>query len=114
MLPKLVRDFAVILLCVVVGKALANLLPIAFPGSIIGMVLLFILLSSGLVQAHWVERGSSLLIKYMAVMFVPIGVGLINYLDLLEQNLLAFLLSSLVSTFVTMALVGLTYKKLKP
>jgi len=114
MYAKLVRDFAIILVCMLAGKSLANLLPVAFPGSIIGMVLLFILLSSGLIQAHWVERGSSLLIKYMAVMFVPIGVGLINYLDLLQQNVAAFLLSSLVSTFVTMALVGLIYKKLKP
>ena len=39
------RDFMVIVACLLVGKTLAAILPFAFPGSIIGMLLLFVLLA---------------------------------------------------------------------
>lgn len=39
------RDFMVIVACLLAGKSVAAILPFAFPGSIIGMLLLFVLLS---------------------------------------------------------------------
>lgn len=110
---RLVRDFAIILACTLAGLWVSELLPFPFPGSIIGMVLLFLALLGGLVKADWVEGGSSLLITWMAVMFVPLGVGLVDYLGLLGAGVVPFLLSTVVSTFVTMAVVGLAYERLR-
>lgn len=113
MFPRIVRDFAIILACTLAGLWIATLLPFAFPGSIIGMLLLFAALATGVVKPDWVERGSNLLIRYMAVMFVPLGVGLVSYLGVLERGLLPFAISTVVSTFVTMAVVGLVFEKVK-
>ncbi len=59
------RDFLVIVACLLAGKTLAVILPFAFPGSIIGMLLLFVLLSLQLVKLHWVELGAGLLLRHM-------------------------------------------------
>lgn len=43
---KYLRAIVLIYICLFVGNAIAALLPIAIPGSIIGMLLLFALLST--------------------------------------------------------------------
>lgn len=78
------------------------------------MILLFGLLSAGVVQADWVERGSGVLVRHMAVMFVPLGVGLVAYLDVLRDGIFPFALSTLVSTIVTMAVVAWAFERSRP
>ena len=70
------RDFLVIIACLLAGKAVAAILPFAFPGSIIGMLLLFVLLSLQIVRFSWVELGGGLLLRHMGVLFVPVAVGM--------------------------------------
>lgn len=110
---RIVRDLLVIMVFAEVGRGLTSLLPFSFPGSIIGMLMLFVALSAGWIKLSIVEAGAGVLIKYMAVMFVPIGVGLIGYIGLLEHNAAAFLVSTFVSTFVSMAVVGGVYQRLR-
>lgn len=62
---KYLRPIALIYLCLFTGDALAALLPIAIPGSIIGMLLLFTLLSLQILPTKWVKPGCQLLIRYM-------------------------------------------------
>ena len=75
------------------------------------MLLLFGLLSAGVVRADWVEQGSGLLARNMAVMFVPLGVGLVAYLDVLRDGVVPFALSTVVSTLVTMSVVAWTFDR---
>ena len=105
------RAFAVILACTFAGQWIASLLPFAFPGSIIGMALLFAALATGLVKPAWIECGAELLLRYMALMFVPLGVGLVAYLGVLETGAVPFLLSTIASTLVTMLVVGFVFEK---
>lgn len=110
---RIVRDMAILLACTLAGECIAKLLPFPFPGSIIGMLLLFVALVTGLVKADWVERGATLLLRHMAVMFVPLGVGLVGYLGLLGGGALPFVLSTVVSTFATLAVVGLVFTRVR-
>lgn len=113
MILRAVRDLALLFTFALVGQAVAPHLPFTLPGSVVGMLLLFLALASGAIKLDWVERGSGLLIKYMAVMFVPLGVGLVAYLKVIEQGALPFVLSTLVSTFVTMAVAGLLFERIR-
>lgn len=112
-MARMARDLAVILAFMGAGRLLAGLLPFSFPGSIIGMLLLFCALAAGWARLEWVQDGAGLLLKHMAVMFVPVAVGLVGYLGLLERNATAFAVSTLLSTFVTMAVVGLAYQRMR-
>ncbi|GAL03697.1 antiholin-like protein LrgA [Photobacterium aphoticum] len=47
------------------------------------------------------------MIKHMALLFVPVGVGLINYLDLIQNNSLIILLSTIGSSVVVFVVIGI-------
>ncbi|MCE0555433.1 MULTISPECIES: CidA/LrgA family protein [unclassified Motilimonas] len=111
---SIVRAFAIILLALVGGKAVAYLLPFNFPASIIGMLVLFIGFNTGVVKVHWVQPGAHYLLKYMALLFIPIGVGLINYFDLVIAQWPALLASITFGTFIVMAIVGHVFQRINP
>ncbi|MDA5543658.1 MULTISPECIES: CidA/LrgA family protein [Yersinia] len=100
------RAFAIIYLCLWAGKALALLLPITIPGSIIGMLILFALLASQVLPSTWVKPGCHLLIRYMALLFVPIGVGVMQYYDQLTKQFGPIVVSCFVSTLIVMLVVA--------
>ena len=104
------RGFLIILLFLSLGKLLRGYLPIAFPASIIGLILLFIALSTSLIKAKWIMMSGHFILKYMALLFIPIGVGLLNYFDLIINHWLAILCSLLFTTLFIMLLVGHFYQ----
>ena len=60
------RAFVLIYACLYAGIFLSSLLPIAIPGSIIGMLILFFLLALQILPAQWVNPGCNILIRYGA------------------------------------------------
>ncbi|WP_407274765.1 CidA/LrgA family protein [Dickeya ananatis] len=58
--------------------------------------------------SRWVKPGCQLLIRYMALLFVPIGVGVMNYYGVVRDQFGPIVVSCLVSTFVVMTVVGYT------
>jgi len=104
------RGFLIILLFVSVGKLMSSYLPFSFPGSIIGLILLFSALNLGLVKVEWIMMSGSLLLKYMALLFVPIGVGLINHLELIFDNWFVITFSFIFTTLLILLSVGHLYQ----
>jgi holin-like protein len=103
---QFLRAFLAIYLCLWAGNALAALLPLAIPGSILGMLILFFLLSLQILPAAWVKPGCHLLIRYMALLFVPIGVGVMNYYDQIRAQFGPLVVSCIVSTLIVMVVVA--------
>lgn len=95
-------------------NGLTSLLHIPLPGSIIGMILLFLLLESGVIRLNWVEAGASWLLAELLLFFIPSAIGVMNYSKLLESFGLQVLAVVLVGTFAVMAssglLTGVIYK----
>lgn len=106
------RGFLIILLFLSFGKLISAYLPIPFPASIIGLVLLFIALSTSLIKVHWIIMSGNFILKYMALLFIPIGVGLLNYFDLIASHWLVIVLSLLFTTLFIMFVVGHFYQYL--
>lgn len=101
-----IRSFALIYLCLFIGNFLSALLPITIPGSILGMLILFILLCLQLLPPLWLKPGCHLLIRYMALLFVPIGVGVMNYYHELSSQFGPLVVSCVISTLMVMVVVG--------
>ncbi|AIQ55254.1 MULTISPECIES: CidA/LrgA family protein [Paenibacillus] len=95
-------------------NTLTPLLHLPIPGSIIGMLILFLLLEAGAVRLSWVEVGASWLLAELLLFFIPSAVGVMKYTSLLEVNGLQVLAVVLVGTFAVMAgsglLTGAIYK----
>lgn len=108
----LLRSAFIILAFLLIGKWITYLIAWSIPGSVIGLILLFIALSIRVIPLSWVKPTGDLLLGYMTLFFVPVGVALLNYSELLSQYWLAILLSSVVSTVMVLLVVGLCYQKL--
>ncbi|SFN94636.1 CidA/LrgA family protein [Xenorhabdus japonica] len=100
------RAFALLYLCLIAGNIISALLPFSLPGSIIGLLLLFCLLAFQIIPSHWVKPGCNLLMKNMTLLFLPIGVGIMNYYSQLSQQMFPILLSCIVSTIIVMVVVA--------
>lgn len=109
---RYLRAFIIICLCLYAGNGIAALLPVTIPGSIIGMLILFTLLATQILPADWVKPGSHLLIRYMALLFVPISVGVMSYTDILSAQFGPIVVSCVVSTFIVLLTVGLVSHRL--
>lgn len=86
---------------------------LAIPGSIVGMLVLFISLQLKLVPLQWVKPTSDLLLKYLALFFVPFGVGLMEYFNLIKNNLMGMLVAIFLSTLFTLWITAWIFKKFK-
>ncbi|HLR80439.1 MAG TPA: CidA/LrgA family protein [Bacillota bacterium] len=72
------------------------------PGSVMGMVLFFILLLSKVFNPKWIEQGASLLIRHLPLLFLPATVGAIAYLELFSGRGLWLVGIVLFSTLLVM------------
>jgi holin-like protein len=89
-----------------VGYMLAHGLSLRLPGNLVGMLILFALLSGRLVRLEWIQEGASILTRNLAFFFIPIAVGLIAFKELFWQYGLAILGTLIVSAAVGILLCG--------
>ena len=83
------------------GQIVAALLPIAFPGSVISMVLLFLLLVFKLVRVDHIQKKADFLLKNMAFFFIPAGVGILAQFDAIKNSIPALLVVVVLTTLLT-------------
>lgn len=88
------------------GEILSRLFALPIPGNVIGMALLLLGLVFGLVKEEAICEAAELLLRYLALFFVPAGVGVMLYFDLIGREWLPIVVGTLVSTFVVMAVTG--------
>ncbi|WP_020675789.1 CidA/LrgA family protein [Geopsychrobacter electrodiphilus] len=91
-----------------IGELLSHLFALPIPGNVIGMALMLVALTSGIVKEESISEAGELLLKYMALFFVPAGVGVMLYFDLIAREWLPIIVGTVVSTFVVMAVTGWT------
>ncbi|NIQ95692.1 MAG: CidA/LrgA family protein [Desulfuromonadales bacterium] len=102
----MVRGFAILLAMQFVGEVISMGLAVPVPGNVIGMALLFVALATGLIPLETIRDASELLLAHMALFFIPAGVGVMVYFDLLARQWLPIVVAMVVSTFVVMAVTG--------
>lgn len=107
---KIIVQIGLILGICLAGEGISLLLPIPFPGSVIAMILLFLLLLSGLLRPDHIRQKSDFLLQNMAFFFIPAGVGIIEHIETLLPVLLPLLFICLVTTILTFAASAFTAK----
>ena len=95
-----------------VGEGVAALLPVAFPASVISMVLLMVLLLTGVVKDRHIQTASHFLVANMAFFFLPSFVGLLEHIELLKSQLVPLLLIVVLTTPVVYLITGWTVRLL--
>lgn len=103
---KCIEQIFIILLFYALGEVLSLLIAKFIPGSVLGMMLLFIALKFKIIHPEQVDKASDFLTQNMGIFFVPAGVGLITQLDLLKEHWFAIVFSMILSTVLVLGVVA--------
>lgn len=104
--------FLVLLICQLAGELLVRYLDLPFPGPVVGMVFLLAgLMIRGRVP-EGIRQASEGLLSYLALLFVPAGVGLMVHFQLIAADGLTILTALILSTAITMLITGFILKHL--
>ena len=102
----LLRGLAIIVLLFLAGNWLhARGVPI--PGGVLGLLLFYLALLTGLLKLDWVERAAGLLLRHMVLLFIPLTVGLMDLGPVLSKQAGAIVASLLVSFVAVLLTTGL-------
>ena len=88
------------------GNAITHALGISFPGNLLGMLILLLLLVTGVVKLRWIDRCCDILTHHLAFFFIPIAVGLLAYGELARSEGPAILAVLILSAAIGILLAG--------
>ena len=101
-------QLAIILAVCFLGDVLCGLLPFQFSASVLSMIILLVLLVTKAIKFGSIESSATFFTSNMAVLFIPYGVKLLQYLDVISENLLLFILIVLFTTPVVYGVTAFT------
>ena len=108
---NILQGLAWLLICQSAGEALARLAHLRLPGPVLGLLLLIALLQWSGVRAP-VGAAADALLAHLSLLFVPVGVGVMTHLGLLQQYGWQILLAISLSTWVGLAVTAGVLKAL--
>jgi holin-like protein len=102
-----------------IGEFIQKFTDISIPGPVIGLILLLsVLLIRGkfFIKSHIIENNlvdfSERFLAYLPLLFIPVGVGVVMHLSLLEENLISVISIIILGSLLTLALTGFIMEKL--
>ncbi|MGE7621983.1 CidA/LrgA family protein [Viridibacillus sp. NPDC096237] len=103
---RIILQMVVLYIFSFVGTTIVNLLGVKFPGSIVGLLILFALLLSNVMPVSLIEEGAGFMLAVLPLFFVPATVGAIKYPELLSLHGILLLLTVISSTIFTIIVSG--------
>lgn len=97
---KILLQLATIFIICLVGEFLVGFLPFQFPSSVMSMILLFLLLFSKIIKQEQIKDTGDFFLKNMAFFFIPAGVAIMDYFDILKESIFLFLLVCFITTII--------------
>ena len=102
----MIRQCAILFGCLALGELIVFLTGINLPSSIIGMLLLTLFLKLGWIKLYWVQGMSDFLVANLGFFFIPPGVALMLYFDIIAAEFWPIAIASLVSTLLVLVVTG--------
>jgi putative effector of murein hydrolase LrgA (UPF0299 family) len=101
-----IKQFGIIVSISYISELLSQSFNLPVPGNVLGFIILFALLQTRVLKLESVEATSQVLVSHMPIMFVPLGVNLILYSDLLREFMVPLLIIITVSPVIVMSVTG--------
>ncbi len=102
----MINTLATLLVFQTIGEGLSFALSLPIPGPVIGMVLLFLFLLIRSDALHKLAPTSLVLVKHLALLFVPAGVGIMVHARRISDEWLPILVALVASTIVSIAVTA--------
>ncbi|ATQ48946.1 CidA/LrgA family protein [Staphylococcus epidermidis] len=95
---KLIIQLALIMLITFIGTEVQKLLHIPLAGSIVGLMLFFLLLQFKIIPESWINVGADFLLKTMVFFFIPSVVGIMDVASNITMNYILFFIVIIFGT----------------
>lgn len=90
----------------IVSTWIVEWLKLPIPGNVLGMMILFVLLLTGVMKLTWIEEAASFLLKHLLFFFIPITVGMMTLGSVLLENGMILMSILVISSIVGMIVTG--------
>jgi holin-like protein len=105
---KLLSQIGIVFAICWLGTLIEAVLPFPLPASVIAMLILLVLLLVRVLHPRHVQEKSDFLLGNLQFFFIPATVGIMNYVDVLRENLVVLPVICIVSTIATFAVTAAT------
>lgn len=102
----MVRALTILIVYQLVGTVLQQGIGLPIPGPVIGLVMALLWFLKFGPPGEDLRQTAQGLLKYLGLLFVPAGVGVVNELGVLKQNALAIIVSITISTALGLLVTG--------
>ena len=109
----MIRQCAILFGCLALGELIVFLPGIKLPSSIIGMLLLTLFLKLGWIKLEWVQGLSNFLVANLGFFFVPPGVALMLYFDIIAAEFWPIGIATLISTILVLVTTGWVHQLIR-
>ena len=109
----MIRQGAIIFGCLAVGELIVHFTRVSLPSSIIGMLLLTLLLKTGWIKLAWVKGLADFLVGTLPFYFVPAGVAVMLYFDLIASSFWPIVVASAGSTVIVLIVTGWSHQLIR-
>lgn len=98
---KVIREIAILFSVCFAGMLVSSLAPFTLPASIATMIILFLLLATKRVKVKHIETTANFFLNNMMVFFIPVSVGIVSNLPLVQKQIFQLLAVCVLSTTTT-------------
>lgn len=109
----LIRQCAILFGCLAAGEWLVQITGVSLPSSIIGMLLLTFLLKIKVIRLEWVKSMADFLIANLWFFFVPPGVALMLYFDIIRAEFWPIATAVVGSTLIVLVVTGQVHQLIR-
>lgn len=103
---RTITQIGIIICFYMLGEWIVDITGIIIPGSIIGLVLLWLALFFKVFKVAYIQQGASLLLAFLTLFFIPSTVAVINYPELLTLSGALLIVAVIVSTVFSLIVTG--------
>lgn len=104
---RMITQIIILFLISLSTNKFADFVNLKIPGTILGIILVFILLETKIIRLEWIETGANYLVGNLMLFLIPSAVGVIQYKDLLSENGLTLIAVIIISSITVMVFTGL-------
>lgn len=107
------KEFTILCVCLFLGVVTRTIINFPIPEAVYGMIYLFLALQLKILKVEDVKKTCDGILHNLALLFVPVGVGIMASYDVIKGKILILLVIIVVCTILTMIFTGLVVQALQ-
>ena len=105
----MIRGLVVIMAALAVGLLLASFLPFGVPSAVVGILVLLSFMHFSPRYHSDLDRAAAPLLRFLPLFFIPAGVGIMKYTDILTREWLVLGTAIFASTLLGLIVTAIVY-----